>query len=528
VPWQQRQQELDLGVRITGGPAPRVPWVIARRQTGVALSAVEPFILSRLPAEGTANVLGRPRENVVVRPSPRVRLPLDDRGRVSVERLAMSVLAVGALVLAIGIINLIGVTIARAMVRVPEMAIRLSLGASRMRLARQMVSEALMLSVIGGLAGLGISRALVGVFLASLPARFGSGEFAVPLDWRVMGFALSASVAAGLAVGLAPVRRASRADLLTMLGASHATSAADRARLRSWIVVPQIAVCMTLLLVAGIAIKALLGVSLLDPGYRSDRVAYVSWNPDRLRPRDPSATAEQRATAWAQEQERQQRFLRELLQRAVAEPALEAVAVTDSLPTSADGRSIVRRDDYRDGSPHITVLVSRITDRYFDVMSLPLRAGRFINEADTQDSPRVAVIDDVLAARLWPEGHPIGRFIGTHSQGSTREPEWIEVVGMVGAVRHPLSEGETRPFIYLPLTQSEVGLSGRILVARSRDNTADITHTLRSIVAAADPETVVSTARTLHDAIGELRYPRRIGTALLATAALQLGLEFLS
>jgi len=200
-----------------------------------------------------------------------VRLPLDDAGKIAPGRLATALMAMAGLVLLTGVANLAGLTIARGIVRRPEIAVRLTLGASFGRLARQLVIEGILLSAIGGVGGLWDSRWLIALFLASLPSPANStpvfATLDAPIDLHVLSFTLFVVVIVGVIVGLAPVRQASKTDLLSTLGGvSEAAPRRVRSGLRHWIVIPQVAVCTALLLAAGIAVTTLLSVALVDPG----------------------------------------------------------------------------------------------------------------------------------------------------------------------------------------------------------------------------------------------------------------------
>ena len=522
VPDAQRWRETGFSAL---GFSRTVGTLVVRRQPDITIDQVQALVTARHAAfEASSSNRGfsvRDR-SLRVSDSRRVTLPLDEAGTIAPGRLAATLMGVAGLVLLIGVANLVGVTVARGVVRRPEIAVRLTLGAGRGRLARQLVTEGLLLAALGGLGGLALSRWFVTGFLAGVPQGWGLRALEVPLDVRVLLFAVGVIVLAGVTVGLAPVRAASRTDLLSALrGVSEAAPTRVRSRFRYWIVIPQVCVCTALLLVGGVAAKALLKVALIDPGYQTDAIGMVRFNLARISPLT-GLNSEERRVAIRQEEARQALTMQRIIEIAERSPSLHAVGLTSATPAGGEAVSFVLREGYAQGSIHYSAAHAQVTDGYLDAIRLPLRAGRTFDSRDTFESARVILIDESLATRLWPGSSPIGQYLGLHQAGSTQTPDWREVIGVVGAVRHPLSEGEPRAFLYLPLTQSK-GASrplALVLVARAQAADTDVTKVLRSIVAEADPDTPVTSSRTLNESIDAIRYPRRLATSLVAAAGI--------
>ena len=525
VPVLQRKRELDLGVSDAPLTAQRVGIVIGRRRSGVSIEQAQAFVRTRHSSYKGPEAIARARidASLVVRDSRQVKLPFDEAGRIAPSRLAAALMGVAGMVLLIGVANLVGVTVARGIVRRSEIAIRLTIGASRARLARQLVIEGLLLSALGGVGGVIGSRWLVASFLAATPSGAGLETLVVPLDTRVLVFTLLVVVLVGVVVGLAPLREASKTDLLvTLRGGSETGPGRSRARLRHWIIVPQVCVCMTLLLAAGVATRALLRVAFRNPGYQPSHAALVQLDLVWLS-RGFQAPKEQRAAEFRRLQERAAYISRRVVELAEAAPEVDAVGLSTASPTGGHEISFVLRAGFSADSIHYSAAHAQVTPGYFAAIGLPLTAGRLLDRRDIDQSAKVIVVDEIIAARLWPGRSPISEFLGLHGAGSTQIPDWLEVVGVVGPVRHPLSEGEWRPFVYLPWPNGPSGdthvPTSPLLVARGRGSDADLVTALRRAVAAADPETAVTSAGSLTQSIDTIRYPRRIATALLVSSA---------
>ncbi|MBP8273695.1 MAG: ABC transporter permease [Acidobacteria bacterium] len=249
--------------------------------------------------------------STVLRQSPITRLPFDRLTTQTSSPLAAALMAVSGLVLIIAAANLVGLYMARSITRRSDTAIRLTLGAGRGRIVRQWLTESLLLSLAGGLGGLAAARALVQLFLVNLPASFGTGAYAsrvsldVPLDFRVLAFTTAVCVLAGLVVGFAPAWQASKTDVLSSFSGSAASSPRrDRFQMRRWILIPQIALSLTLLLVSGVMVRALLKVEQASTGYAPEAVVSVEYQvpvppqceQNRVQPARPSHGASGQAS----------------------------------------------------------------------------------------------------------------------------------------------------------------------------------------------------------------------------------------
>jgi predicted permease len=528
VPLLRRTEDLWGDSEFRGKRSVRtepVATAIARMRPGVTLEQVQAFASlwaqRRASADSVWGADSFGRYGVVVSSSPRALLPFDAAGATP-SRLGAGLLVVTSLVLIIGVANLAGLLMARGVVRRSEVAIRLTLGAGRWRVARQLVTEGLLIAALGAVAGLVLSRWLITTLLDRMPNRFARGysqqiALGVPLDLSVLLFTVLVALVVGLVIGIAPVRQANAPNLTEALsGASYGASRRGRSRLRHWIVIPQVALSLALLLVAGIAVRTLLKVALVAPGYEPERSAFVeveSHLERAVKAEDEGAYLAGRAAVW-----------RRMLEIAETSPGLEAAAIADALPTRPGSGGVISREDYESGNVSTTAQLARITPGYFQVLGIPFLRGRNLDSRDTAASPRVTIVDEQLASRLWPGQSAIGRYLATYttpSPGSTRQqlPVWREVVGVVGAVRGPLSEGWPYSFAYAPATQDDqmpyAYVHGEALIARGRGSDAELIRALRGAVAQADPDLGIIQSRMLSDVVNERRYPRRVAAALL-------------
>ena len=500
--------------------------LIARRASSVTIAQVQSLVTARHTNYLDVSPFNRGvfgSRSLVVLDSRLVSLPMDAAGRVDPIRLAQALMAVTGLVLVIGVANLVGITIARGVARRAEIALRLTLGASRGRVARQLLTEGLLLSVAAGVAGLITSRAFVGVFLATLPNLGGSfsasESIAVPVDLRVLAFTAAIVICVGLAMGMAPLREATRVSLVpTLAGLSGFAAQRVSSRLRQWIVIPQIGLCTALLIIGVVAGRALLRVVLVDPGYRSDAVALGTIGLP-VQSLGPALKGDARRAASAAASDRRAEVFSRLLESVSDSPAVDIAALANALPSTSPSSQVVDRDGFSTLSRHYSVVHATVSARYFDVLQLPIRLGRGFSEQDGRANAKVAVISESLAAQIWPGRPALGRFLGMHAPGTINVPDWVEIVGVVGDVRSPLSEGDANPVVYLPLSQQPFAGFSLTLLARGASG---IGATTRAIGRAAETTGVdmrITNIRSLDEVIARQRYPRRIFAALLMSSA---------
>jgi putative ABC transport system permease protein len=426
-------------------------------------------------------------------------------------RLALWVLlgAVG-MVLLITCANLANLALARATGRRREMAIRAALGATRRRLVHQLATESLLLALFG--AGFGLLLAFYGIdlLLALGPATLPRAS-EVDIDFRVLGFTLALSLLAGALFGLAPAWQATRVSLDEELkGSGRGASGGKRQnRARSLLVVSEIALSVVLLAGAGLLIKSFLRLQAVNPGFEVE-------NALAIRLSLPKAQYSNRAAVTA--------FYEKLRPQFESLPGVEAVGFVSALPLSGVLYSIPFTIEGRATSPDEAHRADyRVVDAgYFRALKIPLIAGREFNERDAAETPPVALISQNLARRHWPQGSPLGARlrINDNNQG----PRLVEVVGVVGDVKHLSLDGEPAPHIYLPVRQAhEDGVAWltntQYWLLRTTVDPLTLSAAARREIQAVDRNAPASNVRTMEQYLAASVAPRRFNLRLLSIFA---------
>jgi putative ABC transport system permease protein len=380
--------------------------------------------------------------------SPQTRFqvqPLRDSLVGEVRGSLLMMLGAVSLVLLIACANVANLLLARAAGRGREFAIRSALGAARGRIVRQLLMESLLLAACGGMLGLALGFAGVRALLAIAPSdlpRIGAAGAAVAVDWRVLGFALVASLATGILFGLFPALSASRSDLNTALraGGSRAGASTRQARTRSLLVVSEIALALVLLVGAMLLIRTLIALHGVGPGFDAHHVLTVemSLTGDRFEKTEGVAELE-----------------RNVLQRLNTIPGVEVAAATfwlpiydgDGLPFQIAGQPTDK--DHQYGSQWMSV-----SPGYLSVFRILVLRGRDFNEADTAASPRVALINEAMANRYWPGRDPVGKQIQiSKGLGAGMDESSPTIVGVVAdSHNHGLGQ-PAGPMVMVPQTQ---------------------------------------------------------------------------
>ena len=499
--------------------------VVARPQPGVSDASIRGVVHGAEVemAEttfATAQGLRSERGAIVEGRSIEGRLPFDPTGTVVPERLAAALMLVPVMVVLIAATNLAGILMARGIARRGEIGVRLALGASRGRVARQMITESLLLSLGGAAAAILLSRALIKLFATFTPPlnggifKLGAVSLDVPIDGHVLLFTLALGIGTGVCIGVTPALQAFRTDILGALaGGASAQGTSPRARLRRWIVVPQICFSLVLLLAAGALVRSLLRAELTDRGFNPDGVVYAQVaGPPRY---SGGMTPEQRRA----ENARQKAEYLRLLQAIRTRPGIEFAALTNKvLWTNQDNVPVVTRESLRAGQSRWAA-GAHVSDGYFETMRLPVIRGRAFDKTDTASSPPVAILSEDLARLLWPEKDALGEYIASPDPASNAPPTWLRVVGIARAVRIAGTEDRFTPVLYLPIEQRP-SLLGATIVARGRVDPAQLLKSLRAAIIAAQPDAEVPRAQMMTEDISEALYPTRLGATVLAASGL--------
>ncbi len=409
------------------------------------------------------------------------------------------------LVLLIVCVNLSNLVLARAATRRREMALRGALGAGRARLARQLLTEMSVLSIIGGGLGVAFAYAAVGYVRRfeglSIPLLQN-----VEVDSGVLGMAAGLTVLTALALSLAPALAAGRADLVGALKESSRTASdgRDHRFARSTLVISEVALASLLLVGAGLLLRSFLHILDVDLGFRTGGTYALRVDADALIDDDDERAVR---AYWS--------YMRRLMAAARAVPGVEAASISDALPFESNRSWGVRAVEQPPDQTR-SALVKVVGPGLIETMRTPLIAGREFTERDDAESPPVVVINETLANRLWPGQDPL---LGTLRVGRTD----CQVVGVVGDVRHLQVEESSGPEFYLPILQQTT--MSPSLVVRTNRRFADVSPALRAALANFSPDLPTAGFRSLQLNVDRAISPRRFFVNLLmvfATAALVL------
>ena len=474
----------------------RMVSIVARAKPGVALAAVGrdmEAVESRSHSVYPDAYKGLSDASISARP---LRAAMTESARPAF----LLLLGVAGLVLLVACANVTHLTLARHLRRQRELAIRTALGAGRGRLLRQLVTESLLLSIVGAALGLGLARLGIGA-LASLAARFTPRASDIVLDWRVALFTLGVAVMTGLAFGMIPAFADSR-DLVSRLRDGSATSSGGKLRLRSALVVAEVALAFVVLVSAGLTLRNLAKLLTTNPGYDPHDVltAHVDLN----------WTKYKNAAASRQ-------FANELIARLSATNGIRAVAVASEFPASSSSPQNRNAFDVRgqlvaDTLRRPRAEVGSVSPDYFRTIGAELRAGRAFTEADRDTAASVAIVSQSAARKYFASGDAVGKQIsfdgGMH---------WATVVGVVADVRQFGPTADVAEQVYLPYSIFTVR-DLRLLV-RTEFSSALATNLVRQTIHAIDPEQPVVDIRTLEQARQDIIASPRLTTVLLGLFA---------
>ncbi|HEV8485042.1 MAG TPA: ABC transporter permease, partial [Blastocatellia bacterium] len=382
-----------------------------------------------------------------------------------------------ALVLLIACANVANLLLARSTARQKEIGIRTALGASRWRVARQLMTESILLALIGGGAGLLLARWGLASMIAIAPQDLPSVRN-VTLDARVLGFTLLVSFLTGLIFGLAPALQASNPNLNDTLKEGGRGTTGSHHRVRGALVVSEVAIALLVLVIAGLLIRSFYRLQQVNPGFNPKNALAIGLSlPGRKYPQDDQRSA----------------FFRQLIERVSTLPGVAAVGATQSLPIQSDyllGFNIQGRPPLAPGEGLSTNYYA-VSPDYFKAMSIRVLRGRVFTEQDNKDAPRVAVINEEMARRSFPDEDPIGKRINV-----TNGPErFREIVGIVADVKQYGLAQPTTMQTYEPYLQSP--FSGMTLVVRTDGDLATLSGAIRSEVLGIDREQPLSRVRPL-------------------------------
>jgi putative ABC transport system permease protein len=412
------------------------------------------------------------------------------------------------LVLLVACVNVTNLLLVRATARHRELAVRAALGAGRRRLIQQLLTESMLLALLGGVGGL-LLGAWVCDLLGSirlpgdLPFVFDFG-----VDWRVFAYAMGVAILTGGIVGVAPALRASRSNLGETLrdGSRSVTSGARRLRLRSVLVVSQVAVSLVLMVSAGLFVRSLSAARQMDLGFRADHVLDLNMDPAQI----------------GYDETRGRAFYAEVSRRVRALPGVESASFAYSMPmgyynqgeaVEAEGQNLAP------GDQGLSAGNNSVDAAYFDTLKIPILRGRAVTETDDAKATRVAVINEALAQKLWPGKDPLGKRFRTRSKPDM----WIEVVGLTRTGKYGFLLEDPRPYYYLPLEQNYTSL--RVLHVRTSMPPHALASAVRNVIGQVDTSLPVYDVISLEESLegGNGFFIPRMGAAFAGALGL-LGL----
>jgi len=413
---------------------------------------------------------------------PHVRTELQARIQNSPDDafLVALLMALTGVVLMIACANVANLLLGRARARTREIAIRMSLGISRARLVRQLLTESLVLALLGTALGLGFAYAGIR-FLQNIHVPTDVPIVIAPqLDLRVLGFAVLLGVLSAMLFGLTPALQATKTSLVAALKSAEAQTSRQRLLGRNALVIAQLAMAMLLLASTSMLLDGFRRTLLLSPGFRIDNLLTAQFDTSLVH--------------YSSQQSHD--FYRSLRDRAAALPGVRAVAFASVIPLSPQQRSeavIPEGYNFPKGQTEAQVLTSVVDENYFAVMNTGVLRGRAFTASDKPGAPLVAIVNQEFARRYWPNQEPIGKRLRL----VTKDKSWVEVVGVAQTGTYTFVGEPPSPFLYLPLAQNE-----RSMLALFADTTADaasVMGPLRQVVHALDPDQPIFNIRTMSE-----------------------------
>jgi predicted permease len=527
----EQNVELWLGAGFAGVPFPpplrdsrlRSRVVIARLTPGLSivaaqlhLNALVESLKKQYPAEYPAQTAWTVR-----------LIPLTETVVGSIRQSLILLFGAVGLVLLISCVNVANLLLARTSVRSREIAVRQAMGAQKTRLIRQLLTESLLLFLLGGIAGFAILISTRKFLLQLVPDSLPHMND-ISINWGVLGFALTVSVAAGIVFGLAPAWLMGRLDLTSTLRQEGRGSVGSigRSRARQVLVISELALSLVLMVAAGLLLRSFWDLFAVQPGFNPDRVmAIETWLPG---PNDPTMDPYQTATQEAV-------LLREILRRSRTLPGVEEAAIgdEDALPLghSRPSRLPLIREGIETMDNQAPVIESPIVSpEYFHLLGMPLERGRIFSEQDIETTPQVAVINQAAAHTYWPNQDPLGKRVRLHldTRGlvSSAKPAWTTVIGVIVDARTESLADAATPQIYRSVYQRPA--KDLAIFLRGQLDPNAIPTQMREQVQAVDATLPVFHAETLDQVLSTSLSVRRFSMEMIAffaaTALLLAGL----
>jgi putative ABC transport system permease protein len=472
--------------------------VIGRLKPGVSIQQAQAAV-SALASE-LERQYPQDNEGRNARLMPLLQARLDPQGDGQTVQTSALLMIIVGIVLLIACANVANLLLARATRRRREIAIRVAIGASRARLVRQMLTESLVLSLIGGAVGLLAAFWTKDLISSLVPFGGGPNANAIRLDGRVILFTLVLTLASGLLFGLAPALQASRADLVPTLKGDITVPVGQRGfrlNLRKALVVLQVALSLFALITAGLFVRSLQQAKAVSPGFITDNLVLMGFNLGR--------------EGYTEAQARQ--FHRLLLERITALPGVQAATIARDRPVSFGLlRSVfLEGQEPAPGGRGVLVQTNDIGPRYFETLGIPVIRGRDFADTDDDKAPQVVIINEVMAKRFWADQDALGKrfkFFG--------DENYRQVVGIARDVKVTSLTERPRPLVYLPIQQDYS--PQMTLHVRAAGDANQLMATLRSEIQSLDPKLSLLNVETMNNRVDQSLQGERTQATLLGSA----------
>jgi putative ABC transport system permease protein len=427
-------------------------------------------------------------------------IPLKEEIVGNVKPVLLMLLGATALVLLTACSNVGNLLLGRAIARRKEVSTRLALGASRLRIAQQVLTESVLLSLVAGGIGLLLAKFAIKALIAIGPATIPRAA-QISIDGTVLWVTLLISILTGISFGLAPALQSRTANLTDALneGARGSSAGPGQHRLRSALVTSQVALSFALLICGGLMFKSFYRLQNVNPGFDPDGVLTMQISLPRAKYADRNQVTE---------------FYKETLQRIGTLPGVKSTGAISKLPLTGTGISggIVIEGRPENSSEQLMMDRRVITEDYFRTMGIPLKQGRFFTSTDWTN-PAVVIINETGARRYWNGEKPVG----SRLRFEENEDKWVEIVGVVGDVRNSSIEAEPKPELYIPYFQSPS--HNMTVVTKLNSATTPSAASFRSEVTAVDKSQPVYNIRTMDQVVDEALAQARFSVVLLGIFA---------
>ena len=482
---------------------PGVTIEAARASLGTQYHAIINDVEAPLQKDMSAQTMAHFRAKpILLAPGGRGQSSVPDEAKTPLRLL----LGVTAFVLLIACANIANLLLARSAARAGEMAIRLSIGASRARLIGQLLTESLLLAVLGGIAGMVVAHWTLVLVISLLPPEV-QHTITFSINGTVILFAIGLTFATGLLFGLFPALHSTRPDLVSTLKnqAGQPSGAKGAARVRLLLATTQIALAMMLLASSGFFVKSLLNVSRVDLGFKVDHVATFGLSPDLN----------------GYSFDRTRLFFQRLEDELRAAPGVTAVTVSNVPILAGKNRQRdvavqgFKAGPDTDSNSHY----NKVGSGYFSALGIPLIAGREFTDADTGNSAKVAVVNQTFAKKFGLGNDAVGKFMGWHAGDGYRSTLDTTIVGVVEDAKYSEVKQKVPPQFFVPYRQDEE-LGGMHVYVRTSGDVAQAASAITAVVKRLDPSLPIEELETLPEQVRNNTYLDRMITTLSAAFAL--------